>query len=613
VSEPIPVYLVQLGTRALPLSLGLLEAYARAHGGEHCARLDFRRLRDPSAEEIAGAETGIWLFPDYIWSYAKNVMISRAVKQANPRSLTVHGGPSAPKYPDACERFLRRESHVDVAVRAEGEVTTTALLDHLAAALEAGADWRDGLAVIEGIAYLAAPDGAMVRTPDRERIKDLAAVPSPYLDGTLERWLVPGLRLATLETSRGCPYGCTFCDWGSATLQKIHKFDLERIKAETEWIAAHGLHVLFVSDANFGMFDRDVEIAEHIGNMRRRYGFPKETIVSYAKNGNERLPEIVRAMVSAGVVTEGVISIQTRDPDALNAVHRSNIKTSHYEKLIADYRRLGLPATTDLMIGLPGATLASHKRDVQWCLDEDLVARFFRTSVLPNSPMADPKYMEEHGIEERDGFVVSTAMASEEELMQAWDLVHVYELFEKATVLRYVLRYLQWEHGFPASELLFSLARALRQEPERFPPYLARFPRRMECLNAIVADPAPFYDSIWGWARDALRIPLGSEADRVVFQLNAAVVPRRGASYPIEVEAHWNVLDYFASCIAPKPGESRKLSRLDPPQAFRISDPRGLASLDYAEAVIDNNALRVFELHWPVMNPAMFIGLYATT
>jgi len=65
------------------------------------------------------------------------------------------------------------------------------------------------------------------------------------------------------------------------------------------------------------------------------------------------------------------------------------------------------------------------------------------------------------------------------------------------------------------------------------------------------------------------------------------------------------VLDYFASCIAPRPGEVRKLMRADPPQKFQISDPQGLATRNLDDALIYNNALRVFELQWPCLNPVM--------
>ena len=33
---------------------------------------------------------------------------------------------------------------------------------------------------------------------------------------------IPGAHV-TIETNRGCPYGCTFCDWGSATMSRARK------------------------------------------------------------------------------------------------------------------------------------------------------------------------------------------------------------------------------------------------------------------------------------------------------------------------------------------------------------------------------------------------------
>ena len=60
--------------------------------------------------------------------------------------------------------------------------------------------------------------------PNLPRLKDFDKVPSPYLVGIFddlikenpkERWL------ASWETNRGCPFSCTYCDWG---LQLIVKF-----------------------------------------------------------------------------------------------------------------------------------------------------------------------------------------------------------------------------------------------------------------------------------------------------------------------------------------------------------------------------------------------------
>ena len=42
---------------------------------------------------------------------------------------------------------------------------------------------------------------------------------------------------AIIETNRGCPYACTFCDSQEALYyNKIAKFDLERVYAELDWV-----------------------------------------------------------------------------------------------------------------------------------------------------------------------------------------------------------------------------------------------------------------------------------------------------------------------------------------------------------------------------------------
>ncbi|MBF0188828.1 MAG: FAD-dependent thymidylate synthase, partial [Magnetococcales bacterium] len=55
----------------------------------------------------------------------------------------------------------------------------------------------------------------------------------------------------------------TFCDWGSATLSKVTRFDMERIKAEIDWFAEKRIEFIFCCDANFGILRRDMEIIDY--------------------------------------------------------------------------------------------------------------------------------------------------------------------------------------------------------------------------------------------------------------------------------------------------------------------------------------------------------------
>lgn len=66
----------------------------------------------------------------------------------------------------------------------------------------------------------------------------------------------------TMETNRGCPHRCTYCDWGGLTYTKVRHFDIQRVKDDIEW-AKNNVGFIFNADANFGMFkERDLEIAK---------------------------------------------------------------------------------------------------------------------------------------------------------------------------------------------------------------------------------------------------------------------------------------------------------------------------------------------------------------
>ena len=93
------------------------------------------------------------------------------------------------------------------------------------------------LSVLAGVPGITYRDGdRVVRNPDRDRIADLNTLPSPFLTGLFDVYAgVPEL-FVTLETNRGCPYSCTFCDWGSATASRVRQFDIERVFARARMV-----------------------------------------------------------------------------------------------------------------------------------------------------------------------------------------------------------------------------------------------------------------------------------------------------------------------------------------------------------------------------------------
>ena len=61
-----------------------------------------------------------------------------------------------------------------------------------------------------------------------------------------------------LETNRGCPYRCAYCDWVNG--KKMRFFPMEKIVAEIDWLGRNHIGYVFCGDSNFGMYERDYEI-----------------------------------------------------------------------------------------------------------------------------------------------------------------------------------------------------------------------------------------------------------------------------------------------------------------------------------------------------------------
>ncbi|MFN8641715.1 MAG: radical SAM protein [Candidatus Binatia bacterium] len=383
----------------IPLALGMLIAHARAvDGGRLLRHYDFLpQTKFPEQQDrILARGPAILLFSNYLWSHVENLRTSARAKAMSPGSVTIHGGPDTPKYEGDIDTYFRANPHVDVAVRGEGEETFAAVL----AALVGRVDGRPvDLSALRDVPGLCFRDGAqVVRTPDRTRIADLDALPSPYLSGVFDVHAASQPTVAVIETNRGCPYGCTFCDWGSATNSRLRKFSMERIFAELEWCAQRGIPSIILADANFGIFERDIDIARRVVELNRRYGFPKHFGTNYAKNNTTHLRQIIRMLIEANIICQGLLSLQSMDQQTLATVRRSNIKTEKYDDLAREFRHAKLPLFIDLMVGLPGATPASFANDLQGAIDREVTAKVFQTELL-NSPMNDPAYRAAHRIE----------------------------------------------------------------------------------------------------------------------------------------------------------------------------------------------------------------------
>jgi len=391
-AESLSDTLEQSSYALLPYSVGLLQAYASAHA-RHSDELIWRtpvfsrQSTKASADHLDGCD--LVGFSAYVWNVEASLAIARELKRRNPAIVIVFGGPQVP---DSPEKFLRDNPCIDIATRGEGESTFTAIIDSLISR-----NWSN----VSGVGWIE--DDVFHSTPPRERSKNLGEYPSPYLTGVFDALMAehPHQRwVATWETNRGCPFACTFCDWGSATATRVYSFDMDRIDAEIDWFGKNRIGFVLCCDANFGMLPRDLEIAKHIVESRKRTGFPFSFMIQNAKNATERSYDIQK-LIADSMQTIGVtLSIQSADENTLKNIRRSNIRSESFQELQRRFTRDGVDTYTDVIIGLPGETYDAFVDSVSTTVGfgQHNQIQFHNCSVLPNAEMGSPEYISRFGI-----------------------------------------------------------------------------------------------------------------------------------------------------------------------------------------------------------------------
>jgi hypothetical protein len=347
----------ELNAYYLPYSAGVIWSYAIADAWvrENFELTEWVWRRD-EIEPIAYrlAQNDIVAFSTYVWNHNFNYELARRIKEINPDVFTIFGGPE-PAITDT--DLFRKCPFMDLVICFEGEIT----FRNLMLAYESR-----NFDAIPGL--LLNKNGEAVSTGDAKRIESLEEVPSPYLSGVFDRLIEENpstMWQGTLETSRGCPFACTFCDWGSLTYNKVKKFELQRVYDELEWMAKRNFDFISITDANFGMFaERDSMIADKIIECQEKYGSPRTFSVAWAKNQKKEVVDIVKKLLDARGFNQGLtLSVQSLDLDVLENIRRKNMEMNKLNEVFELCEQRNIPTYTELILGLPGETLETWKKN----------------------------------------------------------------------------------------------------------------------------------------------------------------------------------------------------------------------------------------------------------
>jgi len=375
-----------------PYSVGCIWAYANSHPEvqKNFELKDFFIRKDDPTQIVDSLDNPkLFGFSSYVWNINYNLHLAKLVKERYPECVIFFGGPQIPV---GDEDWLKDNPQVDYALYREGEIVFHNLLRRTL-----GMEHET-----KGMGFLV--NGAINKQQSPERIKDLSTMPSPYtagyFDSLISKYRGTNVVLnATLETNRGCPFGCTFCDWGNGALGKVKKFDLCRVHEEVEWMGKNNIDYVWCADANFGAFkQRDLELSKFIVEVNKKYGYPKTFYTNWHKNQSDGIVDIAQILLDSGIMRSFNLSLQSTNNNTLDAIKRTNVSPAVFEKIIALSKEKDYTMSTDLMLPLPLETKQSYLEAIDYCYSVGIDPNFSPVTILPGSEMNDAEYRQRYGL-----------------------------------------------------------------------------------------------------------------------------------------------------------------------------------------------------------------------
>jgi len=352
------VYDIVKSNFVVPLNIAYIAEHVKKRFG---SEVDIKIFKYPKELEksINDSPPDILGLSNYSWNETLDHVFIRMVKRLNPAVITVMGGPNIRTNNQGIRTYLLNNRLLDYYILFEGEEPFGNLIESI---LGKG----DLTKTPVGCATLI-EDKLCYETLDIKKKSKQLDLPSPYLSGILDKYLKDPNMIPLFETNRGCPFSCTYCTWGIASLSKVRKRSLDVVFEELNYVAQNSVGQVnwIFCDANFGIMERDLEIAKKLRQIMDEYGYPINITLWHSKNASKRNIEIAKTLKD----NSGNIAIQSTDPQVLENSGRGSIKLSHLIDHINYYRENSFGVYTDILIGLPGESAESHLKTLSDAFD----------------------------------------------------------------------------------------------------------------------------------------------------------------------------------------------------------------------------------------------------
>lgn len=229
------------------------------------------------------------------------------------------------------------------------------------------------------------------------------------------------------ETSRGCPYHCTFCDWNGGQTNKTQKRKINFLD-DIDFMAKHGMYDIYLADANFGMWEDDLAITKRVIEHNSQGHKFKYYLYNLNKNLNDWTKEIFELIIKHNLSTWWIkLSAQDVNQTVLDAIDRpgnwityKNFAHTMYEKYNKSHNLNKI--YVEIIVGLPGQTLKSFQDSLDEIYSNGFIPRCYPFQILPNAPVGyDQEYRKKYEIRSDEVFDVIDFVVKDQSIIEIFN------------------------------------------------------------------------------------------------------------------------------------------------------------------------------------------------
>lgn len=269
------------------------------------------------------------------------------VKQKHPDVFLIAGGVHPSIFPEE----VLEKSVVDVAVTGEGDFVLPEII------------LTEDLHTVKGIAFRDT-DGKIVRTPRPKEIENLDVLPFPAWHlFDVKKYKNPRIMarrnpVGTIETSRGCLAGCTYCN--KTIFGRTWRFKTpERVVDEMAYMLEAGFKEIHVYD---DMFTTDLERAKRICDLIVERGLDISWRLDCGIRVDSVDQEFFQKLKKSGCYCVG-FGIESGSQEILDHIDKG-LKVDCVQNAVKWAREAGLETVGFFMFGLPGETEETMEKTI---------------------------------------------------------------------------------------------------------------------------------------------------------------------------------------------------------------------------------------------------------